>query len=138
MLFAPKIILVEGIAEQLLLSVFAQYINLSLEDQHVSVINIGCRYFDHFLKIFNNNNDYAIDRKVACITDFDPARKKKNTPNARANACYPFEYNFDDENYVYSFNKIDTEIYNGSPNIKFFQPDKYQLKSKHVFITKTL
>lgn len=123
MLFAPKIILVEGIAEQLLLSVFAQYINLSLEDQHVSVINIGGRYFDHFLKIFNNNNDFAIDRKVACITDFDPARKKKNTPNARAKACYPFEYNFDHENYEYSFNKIDTEIYNDSHNIKFFQPD---------------
>ena len=123
MLFAPKIILVEGIAEQLLLSVFAQYINLSLEDQHVSVVNIGGRYFDHFLKIFKNNNDFAIDRKVACITDFDPARKKKNTPNARAKACYPFEYNFDDENYEYSFNKIDTEIYNDSPNIKFFQPD---------------
>ena len=123
MLFAPKIILVEGIAEQLLLSIFAQYINLSLEDQHVSVVNIGGRYFDHFLKIFKNNNDFAIDRKVACITDFDPARKKKNTPNARAKACYPFEYNFDDENYEYSFNKIDTEIYNDSPNIKFFQPD---------------
>lgn len=60
---------------------------------------------------------------MACITDFDPARKKKNTPNARAKACYPFEYNFDDENYEYSFNKIDTEIYNDSPNIKFFQPD---------------
>ena len=47
----------------------------------------------------------------------------QNTPNARAKACYPFEYNFDDENYEYSFNKIDTEIYNDSPNIKFFQPD---------------
>lgn len=123
MLFAPKIILVEGIAEQLLLSVFAQYINLSLEDQHVSVINIGGRYFDHFLKIFNKNNDSAIDRKVACITDFDPARKKKNIPNARAKACYPYEYNFDDENYKYSFNEIDSENYNNSSNIKFFQPD---------------
>lgn len=123
MLFAPKIILVEGIAEQLLLSVFAQYINLSLEDQHVSVINIGGRYFNHFLKIFNKNNDSAIDRKVACITDFDPARKKKNIPNARAKACYPYEYNFDDENYKYSFNEIDSENYNNSSNIKFFQPD---------------
>jgi predicted ATP-dependent endonuclease of OLD family len=123
MLFAPKIILVEGIAEQLLLSVFAEYINLSLEDQHVAVINIGGRYFDYFLKIFNKSNDSAIDRKVACITDFDPARKKKNTPNARAKACYPFEFNFDDENYEYSFNKVNSENYNESPNIKFFQPD---------------
>lgn len=123
MLFAPKIILVEGIAEQLLLSAFAQHINLSLEDQQISVINIGGRYFDHFLKLFNTSNNSAINRKVVCITDFDPTRKKRNIQNAKSQTCYPYEFNLDEQNYEYSYHKLNKENYEASPNIKFFQPD---------------
>ena len=48
MLFAEKVIFVEGIAEQLLLHIFADYLNKPLEKNHVAVINVGGRYFNHF------------------------------------------------------------------------------------------
>jgi len=51
MLFAQKVILVEGLSEVLLLSILAQYEGVSLEENHVTVINVGGRYFDHFFKI---------------------------------------------------------------------------------------
>ncbi|WP_373554290.1 ATP-dependent endonuclease, partial [Terribacillus saccharophilus] len=56
MLFSEKIILVEGLAEQLLMSLFAEYLNTSLEDSHIAVINVGGKYFDHFLNLFNTLN----------------------------------------------------------------------------------
>ena len=62
MLFAEKIIFVEGIAEQLLVSVFAEYIGKPLEEHHVSVINVGGRYFEHFLYLFDCNKKNT-DRK---------------------------------------------------------------------------
>lgn len=124
MLFAQKIILVEGIAEQLLMSIFAQYIDLDLEDQHIAVINIGGRYFDHFLKLFNISNPAAINKKVICITDIDPTRKSKTLKNAKSQICYPYEYNFDNNEYEYSYNFINLDDYKDSPNIKFFQPDQ--------------
>ena len=77
MLFAEKIIFVEGLAEQLLLNIFAEYLGKSLEKNHVAVINVGGRYFEHFLHLFDSNNKGAIDRKVSCITDLDPVRKCK-------------------------------------------------------------
>ena len=52
MLFARKVILVEGIAENLLMSTLARYDGKSLEDQHVAVVNINGRYFNHFVKLF--------------------------------------------------------------------------------------
>jgi len=77
MLFAEKIILVEGLAEQLLMSIFAEHLNISLEDNHVAVINVGGKYFNHFLHLFNTSHPSAIERKIACITDRDPERKEK-------------------------------------------------------------
>src|SRR5699024_10570168 len=65
MLFAEKIIFVEGITEQLLVPVFAEYMGKSLEKNHVAVINVGGKYFDHFLKLFNPLNEYSIKRKVS-------------------------------------------------------------------------
>lgn len=56
MLFARKVILVEGIAENLLISTLARYDGKSLEDQHVAVVNINGRYFNHFVKLFNTES----------------------------------------------------------------------------------
>ena len=81
MLFAEKIIFVEGIAEQLLIPVFAQYLGKNLEEQHVSVINVGGRYFHHFLYLFDSKKINTINRKVVCITDLDPMRHKKDDKN---------------------------------------------------------
>ncbi len=44
MFFANKLIFVEGVAEELLLPVFARYLNKSLTDEHVLVVNMGERY----------------------------------------------------------------------------------------------
>ncbi len=91
MLFADKVIFVEGLAEELLIPVMAEYLGMIFEDAHVATITAGGRYFGHFLKLFDTNrNSQAIKKKVVCITDRDPVRKKKGT-NGGFERCYPFE-----------------------------------------------
>lgn len=119
MLFAEKLILVEGLAEQLLMSIFAEYIGKSLDDNHIAVINVGGKYFDHFLNLFNINNS-AINRKVVCITDRDPERKIISTDKQSFKKCYPFEMQIDTTTYEYRFNKRDEDY---SSNIEFFLQD---------------
>ncbi|MCU5588812.1 AAA family ATPase [Bacillus cereus] len=127
MLFAEKIILVEGLAEQLLMSIFAEYLDTSLEDCHIAVINVGGKYFNHFLNLFDTSNPYAIKRKIVCITDRDPEWKKLTTSNNSQNKtfkkCYPFEMYIDKTNYDY---KRSEEIDSYPDNIKFvLQDEKY-------------
>ncbi|MDR8389829.1 AAA family ATPase [Aliifodinibius sp. S!AR15-10] len=99
MLFAERIIFVEGVAEQLLLPCFAEYLELEdkLVDEHTCVISVDSRTFKHFLKIFSYDSDskpYAINKKVVCITDADPSKKVNNYWVS----AYPFELeNHDDE-----------------------------------------
>lgn len=96
MLFAQRIILVEGISEQLLLPTFTRYLKSDLVDSHVAVINIGGRYFSHFLKLFDRDkSEYAINKRVAVITDLDPVRKKTGVKGAKFCSCYPFELSKD-------------------------------------------
>jgi predicted ATP-dependent endonuclease of OLD family len=71
MLFSQKVLFVEGIAEQLLMSIFANYIDKSLEDNHVSIISVGGRCFDHFLYLFDvekENTTYK-NKFVAWVSD---------------------------------------------------------------------
>lgn len=92
--FAKSIILVEGISEQLLVPEFAKILDYDLTDSHVSIINIGGNYFNHFLKLFDaSKNENAIKKKVACITDLDPQKKE---PSGKWKSCYPFALNLDD------------------------------------------
>ncbi len=126
MLFAEKLILVEGLAEQLLMSIFAEYVGKSLEDNHVAVINVGGKYFDHFLNLFNTNNSAAINRKVVCITDRDPERKDLTTEKPSYKKCYPFEMNIEPAKYEYKINQQELEY---SPNIKFYLQDEMQSKT---------
>jgi len=135
MLFADKIILVEGITEQLLVPVLSKYLNensddnLDLEDNHVTVINIGGRYFEHFLQVFNiENSDCAIAKKVACLSDRDPVRKgikDKNYVN-----CYPFEYEEETKNYDYENNSDALlDLNNDRSNVKYFVPKSDRCKT---------
>lgn len=119
MLFAQKVLFVEGIAEQLLLSIFANYLGKSLEDNHIAVINVGGRYFNHFLYLFDSSKEYTIPKKVICLTDRDPERKAK--PNGKFKKCYPFELNQDTVKYDYQTN-ISADLYSvGShSNITFY------------------
>lgn len=129
MLFAQKVILVEGIAEELLLSTMAKYIGHSLEDSHIAVINVGGRYFSHFTKLFDTTSQYAIHKKIACLTDRDPSRKKRNGGQYWGK-CYPYEYCSDDANYEYSENAEENIItFNSNATIHFFSQDMQQSKT---------
>ena len=121
MFFANKLIFVEGIAEELLLPVFARYLNKNLTDEHVLVVNMGGRYFNHFLKMFDTNNSYTIDKKIVCLTDIDPCRKKRHKPDEEYEICYPYEYNIDTANYDYKHH-ADAIVaqYAAHPNIRFY------------------
>lgn len=68
MLFADKVILVEGIAEKLLMPLFMEKCGCAYEDEHISIIEIGGKHFEHFVELFNRN---AVKKKVLCITDRD-------------------------------------------------------------------
>lgn len=68
MLFADKVILVEGIAEKLLMPLFMEICGCAYEDEHISIIEIGGKHFQHFVELFNGN---AVKKKVLCITDKD-------------------------------------------------------------------
>jgi len=123
MFFANRLIFVEGIAEELLLPVFARYMNKNLTDEHVLVVNMGGRYFNHFLKLFDASNQYAINKKILCLTDIDPCRKKKGSGGGYE-ACYPYEYNMDTDNYDYKHHAdIEVVQYEAHPNIRFYRQD---------------
>jgi len=68
MLFADKVILVEGIAEKLLMPVFMEKCGCPYEDEHISIVEIGGKHFEHFVELFNCNK---VNKKVLCITDND-------------------------------------------------------------------
>ena len=123
MFFANRLIFVEGIAEELLLPVFARYLNKNLTDEHVLVVNMGGRYFNHFLKLFDTKNPYTINKKIVCLTDIDPCRKKKGD-DRNYEVCYPYEYHIDTDNYDYKHH-ADTEVdqYVVHPNIRFYRQD---------------
>ena len=68
MLFANKVILVEGISEKLLLPKLMQTLECPYEDEHFSIVEIGGKHFDYFIKVYADN---PINKKVLCITDKD-------------------------------------------------------------------
>ena len=65
MLFADNVILVEGIAEKLLMPLFMDKCGIPYEDENISIVEIGGKHFEHFVELFNGN------RVKKCITDKD-------------------------------------------------------------------
>jgi len=126
MLFAERIIMVEGIAEQLLIPILAEYNGRSLADNHVIVLQVGGRYFEHFLRMFDQKNPTAINRKIACITDIDPVRKKKDVKGETFEKCYPYECGIEEAVYEYKHNTALAEKYpeKQESNIRVFSQDK--------------
>lgn len=131
MLFAHSVIFVEGTAEELLLSTFTKYLGKSLEDSHVAVVNLGGRYFDHFLKLFDRvKSQYAVPVKIACITDQDQIRKLKEGTGRYWKSCYPYEYDKEKDKYEYSRNGEQRETdFATHPNIRYFSQDKDKSKT---------
>ena len=68
MLFADKIILVEGITEKLLLPIIMEKFGCPYEDEHISIVEIGGKNFNYFIDVYDKN---PIHKKVLCITDKD-------------------------------------------------------------------
>jgi predicted ATP-dependent endonuclease of OLD family len=100
----------------------ARYCGKSLEDSHIAVINIGGRYFDYFLSLFDSTIPNAIPKRVACITDRDPERKEKTS--AQSKKCYPFEYNQDATQYDYKDNSTEKiDCYRVHANIRVFSQE---------------
>lgn len=100
-LFADRIIFVEGITEQMILTRMANIMGKSLEDNYVSVINLGGRYYTHFLKLFDEENDYAIRKKVAFITDRDLMRKSLEDSEINSEKCPAVSFNKECDKYEY-------------------------------------
>ncbi len=119
MLFAKSVILVEGIAEQLLVPVLLRYENLPLEEHHAVVINVGGRYFEHFLHLFDGGNPNAIPKRISCITDVDPERKLLT--GGQFGKCYPFEVGTEPARYEYKDHATSkVSQYASHPNIRYF------------------
>ncbi|WP_208559319.1 ATP-dependent nuclease [Marinilactibacillus kalidii] len=119
--FAKRIIFVEGLAEQLLLPEFSSMLNKDLIDNHISVINLNGRYFNHFLKLFDSDSSkFAMKKKVACITDLDPVRKEKSTTSWKK--CHPIFLNVDSQGYEYKScsNLMIESSKSLSDNVKYF------------------
>ncbi|MFA0061782.1 ATP-dependent endonuclease [Vibrio cyclitrophicus] len=101
LLFANGVILVEGIAEQMMIPTLAKIVlkeqiegRNSLEDLGVSAINLNGIYFKHFMQLYCNisNSDDAEEERggesipVRCagITDLDPPKViKKQVPDPK-------------------------------------------------------
>lgn len=129
MLFAKKILFVEGIAEQLLIPIMAKYLGKSLEDNHIAMINVGGRYFKHFLHLFDKKKDHTIHKQVVCLTDVDQSRKEK-IKGSKFVSCYPFEYKMNESKYEYKINPCPDEyLENKIPNITFFTQDPQKSKT---------
>jgi putative ATP-dependent endonuclease of OLD family len=98
MLFSKGIILVEGLAEQLIIPCLSESIQIPLDEKHISVIQVGNRLpvFEHFCKMFgvgiqNDNSKYALTTRLACIVDTDPAKIDRSKKKPRWKKCWPYE-----------------------------------------------
>lgn len=150
MLFAQKVIFVEGLAEQLLISLFARYYDIqakqefdlrqalvitdeiystkTIEDNHVAIINVNGRYFEHFLYLFDEEKPNTIHKKIACLTDRDPTSKLKTESKFRK--CYPFNYSQNLTLFDFKNNSSDNiSKYAAHPNIRFFSQSENRGKT---------
>lgn len=109
MLFSKAVLFGEGLAEQLLLPVLAEYNHYNLDQHHVSMVSVGALTFKHFIKIFGagiqpDKKKYALTRRAACVVDSDPARKLITAESGGRRdwkKCCPFELNIEPALYEY-------------------------------------
>ncbi len=75
MFFAKGVILVEGVAEVVLLPVIAELLDRPLEDYGVSLVSVNGLSRKRYAKIYRSNsslpNPSPLPIKVACVTDLD-------------------------------------------------------------------
>jgi len=157
MLFADKVILVEGLAEQLLIPCLAAYSFVGDENkvtyeeelinQHVCTVSVDSRTFKHFLRMysFHLDNLAAINKKVVCITDADPELQGSDN---RWRSCFPHNLKNDNKSKPLASHVTDLkENFEGNfNNIYIFHPEagkgktfEYELirynPSSHLLLT---
>jgi putative ATP-dependent endonuclease of OLD family len=81
LLFAEGVILVEGIAEQLMVPAIADLLGISLAEHGISVVNIAGVAFKPFIGLFSPD---ALPGRCAVISDSDPYTDKQGIPHARS------------------------------------------------------
>lgn len=111
MLFSKSVLLVEGMAELVLLPVLAEKSGYDLDKHHVSLVRVDALTFKHFIKLYGagikpEKEQFALQKRVGCIIDSDPRkieRKTKEVDQKRRSwkKCWPFEINSDLDNYEY-------------------------------------
>ncbi|WP_256011810.1 ATP-dependent nuclease [Desertivirga xinjiangensis] len=113
MLFADRVVFVEGLAEQLLLPCFAAYLKAEdlLINAHTAIVSVDGTSFKHFLKLFafqDAPDNYCLRRKVVCITDADPSHRERENDEEEEDhrrhwkSCYPFQLDTEPDKYHYS------------------------------------
>lgn len=73
MLFTERVILVEGLAEKLLVPMFAEKEQIDLINNHIAIVEVGGINFNHFLPLFKNTKN-----KILCVRDCDFNYKDDN------------------------------------------------------------
>ena len=81
LLFAQGVIMVEGDAENLLLPVLAEVIDIPLSKHGVSVVNVGSTAFLRYSNIFKQNDDIRMGIPVSVVTDCDVVPEVDNDGN---------------------------------------------------------
>lgn len=90
--FAKGLILVEGYAENILLPALAELMGYPLYDNGISIVNVGGRSFENYIKLFSRSNDKnSISLPIAVVRDSD---------------IRPFTYRVNDDNYQNLLEKI--------------------------------
>jgi putative ATP-dependent endonuclease of OLD family len=101
MLFAKAVLLVEGIAEQVLIPGLVDLAwggrTAWLERNFVSLVRVDGVTFKHFLPLFGMVDEPGLaamglqGRRVALLTDGDPMRSCRDGDKTKTVACWPYE-----------------------------------------------
>ncbi len=85
--FAKGVIIVEGDAENILLPVFAELLELSFSEKGVSIVKVGSRGLFRYARIFQRQDRVETPIRVACLVDRDipPGVASSYVPKRRNN-----------------------------------------------------
>lgn len=130
MLFARGVILVEGLAELLVMPGLAEIAGHPLEESLVALVAVDGSTFKHFAPLFGAgeapSRQFALTRRVACLPDADPCRAQKEGPT-RWKSCLPYELDGSD---AFDYRPLSPVVGNlreqasGVPGIKVFSGEK--------------
>lgn len=109
MLFAKSVVLVEGMAELVMLPILAQRVDCDIDQHHVALVRVDALTFKHFIKLYGAGNksdkkEFALEKRVSCIIDSDPSRitkEKKKGERRSWKKCWPFELDREPEAFEY-------------------------------------